>query len=136
MKTSAEWLDYMYSIKNDDADIISKLSELAGLSLKGKQNGDLSGVEEILKNIDVSKCASIVLVAFCRYTFSLNQFLEAWFAYRDRCFEKLVSEEDEERAKTLMRGLMDNKIYKPMFPEFETQILHMHPSLVAKRNHE
>ncbi len=136
MKTSAEWLKYIYSIKKEDEHIIAKLSELAGLTVKGKQSGDLSGIEEIFNDIDVSKCASIVLVAFCRYTFSLNQFLPSWFTYRDRCFEKLVSEEGEERAKTLMRGLMENKVYKPMFPEFETQVLHMHPSLVEKRNQE
>lgn len=136
MRTSAEWLEYMYSIQKDDDRIIAKLSELAGLTFKDRQKGDLAGIEEIIENIDVSKCASIVLISFCRYTFSLNQFLGGWFAYRDRCFEKLVREEGEERAKNLMRGLLENKIYKPMFPEFEKQILNTHPSLIAKRNQE
>ncbi len=132
MNTCQEWIDYIYTIHSDGT--IGKLSPLASFVMKSSQNGDLSLVDEVLEKIDVNKAQTISLVALSRYTYSMNQFLKNWFSFRDRCFERLILTEGEEKAKRLMRGILDNKIYKPIFPEFETHILRVHPSLSEQRN--
>jgi hypothetical protein len=131
MKTIQEWLDYMYAIEKDNA--IGSLSEIAGLTISSSQSGDLSFVDELLEKFDVDKAESLTCVAFCRYTFSMNQFLKNWFNYRDRCFSKMVKVEGEEKAKKVMRGLMENKVYQPMFPDVEKYIFGVHPSLTEQR---
>lgn len=105
MNNCEDFLNYLYKIEQDGK--IGKLTDLARLTINASENSDFDLIDEILEKIDINKSSTLVLVALIRYTYRMNPFLKNWFSFKDKCMNKLIQREGEEKAKRLMIGIVE-----------------------------
>ena len=88
-------------------------SEMIGLVMFAGRVGDLSYVERLLEQIDVTKVNPMSVASLLRSSLRFTPYLKHWFTLRDRLLAELPNH-PEIKANALMVGMIDlDATYSP-----------------------
>lgn len=103
---ASDWLEAMYEAgTSDDAPSSADLSKFVRFCMQCAHEGDLSPIDEVLRDVDVTKVSICYMISMLRSNYRLHKSLQHWEPLRDRVGLELLARGKE--PKKLLRGLLD-----------------------------
>jgi hypothetical protein len=118
-------LDKLYAHPEWDSEI---LQDLISFSMDCHVNGDLTPIDELMKDLDPTKTNKIYSCGLLRCNFRLHNVLTNWFTFRDRVKEAFIVA--GENYEDPLHGLLDVTWYKQTQDSYAFGcLMNIHPYL-------
>lgn len=118
-----EWLNRLYGLGNSQN--VFDAYELTAFCMDCARHGNLSPIDQLMAEVDVTKISPTFMVTLLRSNFRLHHHMVNWVDFRDRVHVELTSRGLQ--ANSILRGLLD--IGKATPSGALDDLLGVHPSL-------